>query len=232
MSASAVSGSKPCCHCNHGVQAPPKKKTHRITRIALAPFHALEKLFKAIFHKINYARKVIVYQCSLVFNVALNALRPNYWKWWNEIDNHIILGAEPLRNKGHFNAIKQMGVTFVLSKIENFEYKDGLLTKPVKPQSWGEANITLWRSPTVDGASVDHAQLWADVQVMHAEIQRGGKIYVHCKAGQGRSAMTVIGYYMVYHGMNFDQAYAFVRSKRHQVFLNPMQKNMMRKFKP
>lgn len=214
-------------------QAPPKRSgARRVAEIALAPFRAIAKLFKGVYNKINHARKVVVYHVSLAFNVAMNALRPNYWKWWNEIDSNIILGAEPLRNKGHLQGIKQAGVTFVLSKLEDFEYRDGILTKPVKQDAWQTENITLWHSPTVDGMKIDPAQLSADIRRMHQEIEGGGKIYVHCKAGQGRSAMTVIAYYMAYKNMGFEDAYAFVKGKRHQVFLNPMQKSMLKGFNP
>ena len=42
----------------------------------------------------------------------------------------------------------------------------------------------------------------------------GGKIMVYCRAGQSRSATLCIAYFMKYHGLSFEDAFQFVRSKR------------------
>ena len=45
----------------------------------------------------------------------------------------------------------------------------------------------------------------------------GGKTYVHCKAGRGRSTTLVLCYLIKYCGQVPEQAYMFVREKRPQV---------------
>ena len=42
----------------------------------------------------------------------------------------------------------------------------------------------------------------------------GGRILVYCRAGQSRSATLCIAYFMKYHGMNYEDAFQFVRSRR------------------
>ena len=204
-------------------------KKNSVQDIVLAPLNALKKAFCYSWHTIDMAFKVTIYHCSLVYNVAMNQLFPNSWKWWNEIDPQIYLGAEPLSNKGHFKALTEMGFTLILSKLEDFEYSNGMLTKPVRPEQWESSQIHVWRSPTRDGTRINENQLNNDLIRMRQEILARGKIYVHCKAGRGRSAMTVIAYYMKYEGMTFDAAYAYVKSKRPQVFLTASQTRLLKR---
>lgn len=50
---------------------------------------------------------------------------------------------------------------------------------------------------------------------------KGIKIYVHCHAGISRSASLVILYIMMYHNMDFDDAFKYVRERRYCIQPNP-----------
>ncbi len=67
---------------------------------------------------------------------------------------------------------------------------------------------------------------------MNAAITNDEKevIYVHCKAGRGRSATIVVAYLLKYgtEGQtfkNFDEAYGFVKKIRPQINLNKNQQS-------
>ena len=49
---------------------------------------------------------------------------------------------------------------------------------------------------------------------MQKEIDEGRGVYVHCNGGKGRSAVVVICFLMVKHGLSSDAAFELVRSKR------------------
>lgn len=203
---------------------------NKVTETAFAPFSSIAIAFANLLHRVGMIRKVVAYHSSLAFNVAMNALFPKKWSWWSDINSQLILGAEPLNNKGHLNFIKDLGVTLVLSKLENFEYNRGLFTQPIQPETWTENNINIWRSPTADGTPIDQEQLQRDIARMREEIIGGGKIYVHCKAGRGRSTLTVLAYLCVYENKSFDEAYAYVKKCRPQIFLTPSQTKFIREF--
>jgi len=49
---------------------------------------------------------------------------------------------------------------------------------------------------------------------INEELAKGNKVLIHCNGGVSRSASVVIGYLMVTQGMLYDEAFAFVKSKR------------------
>ena len=52
----------------------------------------------------------------------------------------------------------------------------------------------------------------------HTEFD--GKVFVHCAAGESRSATIVIAYLMWKKKMTFDKAYNFVKQKRSRIYPN------------
>lgn len=40
---------------------------------------------------------------------------------------------------------------------------------------------------------------------MHTALQQGGRVYVHCKAGQGRAGSACIAFLFWYQGMDLSQ---------------------------
>ncbi|MFT4554018.1 MAG: protein-tyrosine phosphatase, partial [Chlamydiales bacterium] len=62
------------------------------------------------------------------------------------------------------------------------------------------------------------------IDFLHSEILAKRKVYIHCKAGVGRSASVVIAYLMKVKGMDYDEAFHLVKSKRSQIKINERQK--------
>lgn len=54
------------------------------------------------------------------------------------------------------------------------------------------------------------------VQAIESTVKNNGSVLVHCAQGKSRSSTVVIAYIMWKQKCGFDQAYAFVRSKRQQ----------------
>ncbi|MFT5318441.1 MAG: hypothetical protein ACI8RA_001705, partial [Chlamydiales bacterium] len=79
-----------------------------------------------------------IYSLTLINRIFMNALDRQGWPWWNQIDDNIILGGIPLKNKGHVSTmISELGVQAVLSLNESFELRtNGLFSEPVSPEDW------------------------------------------------------------------------------------------------
>lgn len=61
--------------------------------------------------------------------------------------------------------------------------------------------------------ALDEGSEWISEQV-----QKKGRVYVHCKSGIGRSASMVVAYLIRYRGMPAHAAAAYVREKRPVIF--------------
>jgi protein-tyrosine phosphatase len=74
-------------------------------------------------------------------------------------------------------------------------------------------------------------QLLNIVQVMDFTIKQGGKVLVHCHAGQGRTA-TLIGAYLMYVGVAKDEydAIAITKRGRQKCFSKSYNRKFMRCF--
>lgn len=89
-----------------------------------------------------------------------------------------------------------------------------------------EAGISLGRYlylPTIDDDAPTLEDLREGVQFLRDEIQRGGKVYVHCMLGVGRS-VTLIAAYLVAEGMTVDDAWRLIRRRR--PFIQPTEVQM------
>lgn len=79
-----------------------------------------------------------------------------------------------------------------------------------------EAGISLGRYlylPTIDDDAPTLEDLREGVEFLQDEIARGGKVYVHCMLGVGRS-VTLIAAYLVSLGMTPEAAWELLRRKR------------------
>jgi len=128
------------------------------------------------------------------------------WQWWSRVDDHLILGALPFRYL--VKELHGQGVRAVVNTCE--EYAGPL-------REYEQYGIQQLRVPTVDFTipapdSVDQA-----VHFMSDYIDRGETVYVHCKAGRGRSATVVLCWLIHTKGLTPDQAQAYLQAKRPQV---------------
>lgn len=145
--------------------------------------------------------------------------------WWSHIAPfNLYLGAIPLKNEGHLEAISSLGVTRILSVVENFEMEDGWLNTPVKKEEWESLGIEVMQIEAIDFLPLTMEEIDSGVEYLSTMLANGEGVYVHCKAGRGRSATIVIAYLMKYQSLSFDEAYQFVYDVRPQINLNVEQR--------
>lgn len=72
--------------------------------------------------------------------------------------------------------------------------------------------------PTPDGYAPTQKQLERGVKFIAEEISNGGKVYIHCKYGEGRGPTMALAY-LISTGLTLDDAIAFVKKVR--TFIKP-----------
>ena len=109
---------------------------------------------------------------NLTWNIGVRRFR-----WWNEVDDHLVLGALPLAR--HVPALAKLGVGAVVNTCDEYSGPSDAYAAHGIEQLW---------IPTVDF----NAPLLEDIQravtFMSGHAAAGRRIYVHCKAGRARSA--------------------------------------------
>ena len=175
-------------------------------------------------------------------NFFVGRLRPAYrlkWDWWNRLDlkegnhsdqePHIYLGAFPikkrlgkfhLRHDCHYLA-SQLNVKAVLSLVEPYEMNVSTgLMNPVQSSDWKKQGICFLQLPTPDFTPLKKETIDEAAAFIHWNVKMNRNIYVHCKAGRGRSALVLTCYLMKYRSMTLEQAGRFIKKTRPQVNLN------------
>lgn len=163
--------------------------------------------------------KKIKYETSLAYTQYTTQ------NWWSKIEPfNIYLGALPLKSEKHLEKIIDLGVSHVLCMVENFEMEDGWINQPVKISDWESNGIVVRHIQAADFLPLTKDEIEEGVEFLNQQLLDGHSVYVHCKAGRGRSATIVIVYLMKYHGYTFDEAFTIVKNQRPQINLNPQQK--------
>lgn len=155
---------------------------------------------------------------TLLWNMLLGRLL-RVRHWWDSVDEHVILGAFPFARDA--SRLQALGVRAVVNTCEEY----------AGPQAaYREAGIEQLRIPTIDFTPPSLADVEKAVQFMDEQIAQGKKIYVHCKAGRGRSATVVLCWLIANRQLTPEAAQAHLISSRPHVNRGLAQREVVRQF--
>ncbi len=108
-------------------------------------------------------------------------------KWITPIDDVVLLGVAPLSILGLPECLQAAGVKGVVNMCDEFE-------GPV--EEYNRRGIKQLRLRTVDHVQPSVGNLIKGVKWINKYKEKGEKVYVHCKAGHGRSSALVMAWLM------------------------------------
>ena len=167
---------------------------------------------------------------TLAYNVAME--RVSSRRWWDRIDQAVILGALPFRSKYTEDLIKDEKIKGVVSMNEDYE----LALFSHQAEGWSKMGVNFLQLSTTDiFCAPSQAKLRQGVQFMReiAQDSAGESVYVHCKAGRTRSATLVGCYLMEAHrdeGWGPEQAVDHMRTARPHILLHNKQWEALREY--
>lgn len=163
---------------------------------------------------------------------------------WNWITDQIILGALPIKTKifgrgGHdlkiiAQAVRKMKpLGMVISVVRSFELKGkGLPFMPVSRKDWEKLYVSHQHLSVADFTSFASPQQVAIlIEKMHKTINAKQTMYIHCKAGRGRSWMILMCYLTTLGRMSFEEAQSLIKEKRPHVSPSDKQIQFVKNFK-
>ena len=152
--------------------------------------------------------------------LVTQGLRATFW-WAFNVFNRMVLDR-PIRRQCQvtpqlfvgaqfhqrgWNVLRRWGISGVVNMRSEFDDRSLGVDIP--------AYLAL---PTRDDDAPSMAALESGVAFIRAQIDQGGKVYVHCGAGVGR-APTMAAAYLVSTGLTPEQAYEAIRKER--IFIRP-----------
>ncbi|MBA3237768.1 MAG: dual specificity protein phosphatase family protein [Parachlamydiaceae bacterium] len=175
--------------------------------------------------KLSWKKYYGQYCGAYLYNQSMGALG---WHAWDTIlripesKTQIVLGALPIKSallsRQDLETLKAEGIEAILSVTELFENQttDGITSNPITPEEWVEADILQLQLGTPDFETIPLKTIQRGVEFIRWNIENGRSVYVHCKAGRGRSALILMCYLIRYQDMSSKQAYAHVQEHRKQ----------------
>ena len=129
-------------------------------------------------------------------------------------------------------------INSVLSMVEPFEMELGCKKpytfnhlQPVYRETWKKLGIHQHIISTPDYLPVPDDKIKDGVNFLHEQLSGAQNVYVHCKAGRGRSTTIILCYLMQVHRLSFEAAFELIQSSRPQIYLKPKQISAVKAFK-
>ncbi len=120
------------------------------------------------------------------------------------VTRDILLGAEPGSTKD-YDRLRSLGVTSVLDmRGEKADDREALDARGIR---YKRVEVVDYEAPTPE-------QLREAVEWIRSEVAAGRRVYVHCRAGIGRSATVVAAFLMSEYGWTRERAWSFLESRR------------------
>lgn len=159
----------------------------------------------------------LLFYPTLAWNLLLHRLTRR--RWWDRIDRNVLLGALPFA--AAVPALKAEGVRGVVNTCEEY-------SGPVA--AYGKAKIEQLCIPTVDFTPPRLEDVERAVSFIARHAERGESVYVHCKAGRGRSATVVLCWLIQSQGLTPTEAQRVLQEKRPHVMPYLHEREVVKEF--
>ena len=129
-----------------------------------------------------------------------------WWNRWDWIDPQVAVGVLPTRRD--LDKLSQAGVTAIVNLCLEHAGDELRLSA---------LGITQFHLPTLDFHRPTADDIARAVEFVNRHTSAHQKVYIHCKAGRGRSVAVAMGYLMAGHKISAAEAHQRIKSVRRQI---------------
>jgi atypical dual specificity phosphatase len=144
-----------------------------------------------------------------------------------DVYDDLLVGAYPL-DASDIEILARLGVRRVFNLVEEDEYKPGEREEVLG--ALADAGIAEERLSLVDFGRIPADELETAVASVNAALDRGERVYLHCRAGRQRSAAVAAGVVAIRTGVDIDDAIERVQSRKPTADPLPHQRDDMRQW--
>jgi len=155
-------------------------------------------------NKLQFIVARTLFYPSLIYGFILYVATPKR-KWWNRINSNIVLGGVPFSFA--VSKLHNEGVRAVINLCE--EYSGAT----IQYSHYGIVQLNL---PTIDYTAPSLYDIETGITFIDKYASQNQSVYVHCKAGAGRSP-TLVLCYLLSKGYTRESAQKFIKDIRTQV---------------
>lgn len=128
---------------------------------------------------------------------------------------NLYLGSLPNRTQSEGEKLSQIGVESVVSINEPWEREPLGLSLPYRDKDWKELGVkSIKKMDVLDHSLVDMDKLNEAADFINESLLSRKSVFVHCRAGKGRSAMLIAAYLIKYQGMTALEACRHIKQYR------------------
>ena len=127
----------------------------------------------------------------------------------------LFLGALPNQLGHDGETLREVEeIRAVLSVNQGFERQPVGLSVPYGAREWTELSVDYKEIDAPDHYPLEIDAMHEAADFIHEQLQQGNNVYVHCRAGVGRSAMAVAAYLMKYKNKTAQKACKIIVAQR------------------
>lgn len=139
--------------------------------------------------------------------------------WWDPVDEHVILGAFPFASDAA--RLAEQGVRGVVNTCEEY-------CGPT--EAYQKLGIEQFHMPTIDFTHPAYDDVCRALEFIQSHVDKNQKVYIHCKAGRGRSATVAICWVMKSQNVSAATAQQYLLEKRPHINRYLPQRPVVRQF--
>jgi atypical dual specificity phosphatase len=209
-SASASSSSSSSSSSSRSTSAPPTsppRPRSLFGAILRGIEHLIVGCIRALPGEVRYVLTLIAFWPTVAFNRIFCWLFPSRRQLWNRIGTNIVCGSVPLRESDVEALVIQerIGAVVNMCREWNVHHQSGLYSR---------LGVEQLHLPTIDFDAPALEDLKKGVAFIRRHAQEGKTVYVHCKAGRGRSVALCLAYMVAHEDMTPQEADAQIRAVR------------------
>lgn len=167
---------------------------------------------------LDWLKARVVFYPTLAWNALLGRVL-KVRNWWDPIDDHVILGAFPFSSD--VQPLAELGVGGIVNTCEEFGGRVALYQKH---------GIEQFYMPTIDFTHPAYDDVCGAVDFIQSHVDKNQKVYIHCKAGRGRSATVAICWIMKSRQLSAAQAQKYLLEKRGHINQHLTQRPVVQQF--